>query len=232
MARSAQETDSKLGDAAKAELQNAIETPLSQMMDEESKSHDEAFIDLALETLECAPHSREITDGPGDAGIDYYEMTPTTETIALMECATRSAFRLDSRPSMMFLPRGRGREGRSGAPGCSDRAARQPLREAGRSRRAEPASRRHLEAPSRPKDRLSAQLRRREDPPCRRRAVVAGAGRDCARGEAGGQCRPATADAGTGRTAGGPAGLSARQPLTHTGRLNGDKASLPHDEPH
>jgi hypothetical protein len=118
MARSAQETDSKLGDAAKAELQNAIETPLSQMMDEESKSHDEAFIDLALETLECAPHSREITDGPGDAGIDYYEMTPTTATIALMECATRSAFRLDSRPSMMFLPRGRGREGRSGAPGA------------------------------------------------------------------------------------------------------------------
>jgi hypothetical protein len=46
------------------------------------------------------------------------------------------------------------------------------------------------------------------------------------------RCPPATADAGTGQTAGGPAGLSARQPFTHTGRLNGDKASLLHDEPH
>ena len=71
----------KISDTARAMLQEGIEARLRQMMDEQSKTYNEAFMDLALENLEFAPESGEKTDGPRDCGIDYYELTETSASI-------------------------------------------------------------------------------------------------------------------------------------------------------
>lgn len=85
MAKTAPATAPQLSETGRAQFRDNIQQRLRQIMDEESKSHDQAFIDLALESLEFATDSGEITDGPRDSGIDYYELTDTSATIAQLK---------------------------------------------------------------------------------------------------------------------------------------------------
>jgi hypothetical protein len=103
-----------------------------------------------------------------------------------------------------------GRTGRRSRPqGCRHRAARRSFRQPGRSRRPDPAQRRHPENPSRPEDRLSAQLGRREGAPRRRRPALTGAGKDRPRGESCGRCAAAACQPGAGQSPGSAKGMKA-----------------------
>ena len=103
-----------------------------------------------------------------------------------------------------------GRTGRRSRPqGCRHRAARRSFRQPGRSRRPDPAQRRHPENPSRPEDRLSAQLGRREGAPRRRRPALTGAGKDRPRGESCGRCAAAAYQPGASQSPGSAKGMRA-----------------------
>ncbi len=77
---------SPFSDSQRKNLLDSLETDLRSAMDEGSLSYDKAFIQVALDCLGYDTENGTISDGPGDFGVDYWEVGPDRATLIQFKC--------------------------------------------------------------------------------------------------------------------------------------------------